>query len=152
MAPIPTREEQIPGVASLFFGALRALIPTLVIGILLLLIAAAIAFAQPDPNVLQTPLAILSAGVTCLIGGILTARINKRLPLLSGLCGGILLTGVFMLLSLCFFRDSGSGYSSTISLILHVGVIILECIGALIGYPRTKKQSSRKNRPNYRRR
>ena len=65
-------------------------------------------------------------------------RFNRGGALLSGLCGGILYTGILMILSLCFFRDAGSGYSPAVSLLLHAGIILLEVLGGFLGLPRKK--------------
>lgn len=131
-------EEEKPGAVSVMIGALRALPFTLFAGFLLLLIASAIAYAQPDPDSFGIPLAVASAGLSALIGGFLNVRFNHGQALLSGLSGGILFMGTLMILSLCFFRECGSGYSSTVTFLLHAGIVLLEIVGAFLGLPRKK--------------
>lgn len=138
------RDGEKSGIFPLLSGALRALPVSLIAGFFLLLLAAGIAYLQKDPNAYLTPLAIGATALSALVGGIVTVRFNRRGALLSGLCGGILYTAVLMILSLCFFRDAGSGYSPAVSLLLHAGVIAMEILGGFLGLPRKKLHIKRR--------
>ena len=146
VSPAPDK-GQAPGAVSVLGGALRALPITFLCGFVLLLAAAAAAYSQADPDALQTPLAVAAAGVSALVGGFVTVRFNKGAALLSGLTGGILYMGILMILSLCFFRHSGSGYSSTVAFLMHAGVVLLEVIGAFLGLPRKKAVIPGRHKP-----
>lgn len=134
------------GGLSVLSGALRALPVSVLSGFLLLLVCAGVAYAQADPDAFLTPFGVGAAGLSAVIGGIAAVRFNRGGALLSGLCGGILYTGVLMILSLCFFRDAGSGYSPTVSLLLHAGIILLEVLGGFLGLPRKKSPAPGRHR------
>ena len=134
------------GVLPVLSGALRALPVSILSGFLLLLVCSGIAYAQADPDAFLTPLGVGAAGLSAVIGGIAAVRFNRGGALLSGLCGGILYTGILMILSLCFFRDAGSGYSPAVSLFLHAGIILLEVLGGFLGLPRKKSPAPGRHR------
>lgn len=77
-------------------GALLALPISALIGLLLLLGAAWIANATPDPDRLIAPLGLAALGLTVFCGGLITSRRAGRAPLLCGLLfGGVAVLALF---------------------------------------------------------
>ncbi len=130
--------------SSALMAALFALPVTAVIGLVLLLIVTAVAYSHPDPDCLSTPLALGAVGLTSLLGGLVAARRGRSRGLFCGLLSGLLFTLLLLGLSL-FFGDEArtqlsSGFSAPMTWGLHIGVVLLELLGAKIGGHRPEKQ------------
>ncbi len=134
-------EESTPGLWLIRLG--KSMLITLAAGAGILTVFSLIAYFYSDPNALILPLALSGAGLTALIGGIVTVRINGHSALVYGLLNGCILIGLMMILSLFFTKD-GIGYSTGISCLLHAGVPILSVIGAYLGLPRNSPKKHRK--------
>lgn len=124
-------------------AALFALPFTALVGLILLLIATAVAYANPDPDALTTPLSLGVLGLTSVLGGLISARRGQARPLLCGLFSGLLLTLTLFALSLCIGGE-GNG-SMTLNLPplaawgLHAAVVVLEMLGAKLGARRQRQ-------------
>ena len=129
----------------IFPAALRAFPIVLAVGAILLGICTAIAYATPDPDAYAPPLSVGATALTAFIGGILTVRQcgKDTSAFFCGLIGGILLLLCQLLLSLCFSgsREWGLHSSVPVAILLRVGLILTEVLGALAGKPR--KDSNR---------
>lgn len=126
-----------------------ALAATISMGLLLLLLSACIAYAQPDPSVLSRPLALLSLYSSVLIGGFIAAKDNQR-PFLSALICGSGTVLVLMLLSLIPGGKGASTPSPLLMLGMYAGVVAVAAVGAVISIKKPKKHSS--HRKSHRRR
>ncbi len=142
---LPVEDEQASegGFASAFMAALFALPVAAIIGLVLLLIVTAVAYANPDPDRLTTPLSLCALGLTALLGGLVAARRGRGQPLLGGLLSGLLIALLLLGLSL-FFGDEARaqltlGVSSPIRWGLHGGVVALSLLGAKLGSRRAPK-------------
>ncbi len=117
----------------------KSLLITIGTALLLLTVASLVAYFQKDPDSLIRPLALLSSGLTAMIGGFAAVRIHKRSALICGLLNGSALTLLMLLLSLAF-RPFASGYSGAVSFLLHTAFLLLSVAGAFLGLQRTPKQ------------
>lgn len=118
-----------------------ALAATISIGLLLLLLSACIAYAQPDPSVLSRPLALLSLYSSVLIGGFIAAKGSQR-PFLSAMICGSGTVLALMLLSLIPGGKSASTPSPLFILGMYAGVIAVAAVGAVISTKKPKKRPS----------
>lgn len=130
------------GFAAAFMAALFALPVAVIIGLVLLLIVTAVAYADPDPDRLTTPLSLGALGLTALLDGLVAARRGRGQPLLGGLLSGLLLALLLLGLSL-FFGDEARaqltlGASALVRWGLHGGVVALSLLGAKLGSRRAK--------------
>ena len=126
-----------------------ALAATISMGLLLLLLSACIAYAQPDPSVLSRPLALLSLYSSVLIGGFIAAKGSQR-PFLSAMICGSGTVLALMLLSLIPGGKSSSTPSPLFILGMYAGVVAVAAVGAVISIKKPKKRSS--HRKSHRRR
>lgn len=135
---------------SLFFrGTLGTLLLTLAVGGGLLLIASLILFFVPDPLSMVLPAGLLAAALTAFIGGYFATRIYHLPALSAGLINGILITALSLLFSLLFAKNAdcyATGYSATISALLHAGVVGLSIGGAFLGAREKTPAKHRKKR------
>lgn len=135
---------------SLFFrGTLGTLLLTLAVGGGLLLIASLILVFVPDPLSMVLPAGLLAAALTAFIGGYFATRIYHLPALSAGLINGILLTALSLLFSLLFAKNAdcyATGYSATISALLHAGVVGLSIGGAFLGAREKTPAKHRKKR------
>lgn len=118
-----------------------ALAATISIGLLLLLLSACIAYAQPDPSVLSRPLALLSLYSSVLIGGFIAAKGSQR-PFLSAMICGSGTVLALMLLSLIPGGKSASTPSPLFILGMYAGVVAVAAVGAVISIKKPKKRPS----------
>ena len=125
------------GFASLLMAALFSLPFTVILGLVFLLISTAVAYAQPDPDKFTLPLALGSLSLTALLGGLIAARRRQHHCLICGLLSGLLFTLLLLVLSLFLKNDAqtpiNAGLSGALSWAVHIGVLLLEALGALIG-------------------
>lgn len=129
--------EETGRFATALRASLFALPVTAVLGLIFLLVAAGVAYANPDPDRLITPLGLCALALTALCGGFVSARRGRVAPALCGLLLGILLTLLLFGVSL-LLRDSTRsaltlGLSGPASFGLHAGVVVLALLGAIIG-------------------
>ncbi len=138
------------GFGRVFMAALFALPVTAVIGLVLLLIVTAVAYANPDPDSLTTPLSMAVLGLTALLGGLVAARRGQTAPLLCGLLAGLLFTLLLLVLTLFFSDDARTqltlGLSSPVLWMLHGGVVLLSALGGKLGSRRATKSKHQKRR------
>ena len=137
-AKAPSSEAATEGrFASALMSALFALPVTAIIGLILLLIAAAVAYTNPDPDLLTTPLGLGALGLTACLGGLVAARREPSRPLLSGLLSGLLLALVLVILSLLFGDEARArlttGFPPAVLWGLHGAVVLLALLGAKLG-------------------
>ena len=134
-------EPSPPGLWVTHLG--KGLLITLASGVGILVIFSLVAYFYTDPNALILPLALAGAGLTALIGGLVTVRMHGHSALFCGLLNGCMLMVVMMVLSL-FFTKEGIGYSTGTSCLLHAGVPILSVLGAYLGLRRSPTKKHRK--------
>ena len=108
------------------------------LGFGLILTVSLIAYFTSDPNKLTRPLGIFTSAITALIGGFAMTRQHRHSVLLCGMLVGCL-NMAFMLLCSLFFRSNAAGYSSWVSVLLHVGFLLCSIAGAYLG-ARPKKR------------
>lgn len=144
-----TERSSEGGFSRVFTAALFALPVTAVIGLVLLLIVTAVAYANPDPDSLTTPLSMAVLGLSSLLGGLVAARRGQHKPLL---CGGMLglLFVLLLLVGSLFFSDEAResltlGLPTPLLWGLHGGVVLLSALGGKLGSRRsTPNRRSRK--------
>ena len=137
----PTAElSQSPAhlLSSSLIGFLCALIAILPISAL----CAALCLLAKDPNTLTVPCALLSLGLSSLIGGFCATRRHGSAPLPCGMLCGVLLMLLSYLLS-WIFASQESVFSAPIAHLLRLGILLFTLLGALLG---AHKKSSRRHR------
>lgn len=131
--------EQKSGEAdsSLFLkNTIGTLLLSLAVGGGLLLFFSLVLTFMPDPLSLVLPAGVLSAALAAFMGGFFATRIYHLPALGAGLINGILLTALSLLFSLLFAKNAAcyaTGYSATISALLHAGMVGLSIGGAFLG-------------------
>lgn len=128
-------------------GALRpcalSLPISLAAAMILLLLSAAIAYAQPDPATLARPLSVVCLYLSALLCGILSAK-RSDTPILSGVIGGGGMVLVLLLLSLLPYSASPSALSPLTAILMHVGVIAVSAGGAFIAMKKPKRHAMKR--------
>ena len=132
-------------------GTLGTLLLSLAVGGGLLVLSSLVLSFVADPLSLVLITGILCAAVTAFVGGYFATRIYGLSALSGGLFNGILLTAISLLLSLLFAKNAASyatGYSASISALLHMGTIGLSIGGAFVGSrtPSSNRKKRRKKR------
>ncbi len=138
--------EGAGGFARAMTSGLLALPVTAILGLIFLTVGVWVAYSNPDPTSLSTPLSLGALALSSLLGGFVASRRNGgNNAALCGLCGGCLFTAVLFILSLLFGDEARAtmslGLSSVASWGVHAGVVGLEILGALMGRPRRKSSS-----------
>ncbi len=125
--------------------ALFSLGVTVIVGILLILAASLIAYFTSDPNRYIRPIAVVCAALTFLVGGGIAAKKRPDASLAAGAANGLLLSAIFLALSL-LFRHTAVGYPAWAAALLHGAMILLSLLGAYITVVRAKNTRPRKRR------
>ena len=138
--------ESVGGFSRAVMSGLFALPVTAILGLIFLTVGAWVAYSNPDPASLSTPLSLGALALSSLLGGFVSSRRNSgNNAALCGLCGGCMFTAALFILSLLFGDEARAtmslGLSSPAAWGIHAGVVGLEILGALIGRPRRKAPS-----------
>jgi len=153
--PVPRSEigakssaEGASGFPRAITSGLFALPVTAILGLIFLTVGVWVAYSNPDPASLSTPLSLGALALSSLLGGFVASRRNSgNNAALCGLCGGCVFTAALFILSLLFGDEARAtmslGLSSVASWGVHAGVVALEILGALMGRPRRKAPSHR---------
>lgn len=125
----------------------RALIFTLLTGLVLSLAAAAIAYRSSDPEASVGMLALCVAALLSMLGGFLTYRGCKQRSLVCGLAFGAALALLFWILE-WLLPAGDSSWPTNIRWGLRLGMVIFSIMGAsLASYaPRKKGKHNKRNK------
>ncbi len=107
----------------------------------LLSVFAAVALGSGDPDSLLLPLSLTCLALSCIITGILSARLCGEE--LNSLLSSLSASGVFVILLILiglFFPRADSGLGIGIKLLVYGGMILLGLLGGVIGRPRAKRR------------
>lgn len=144
-----TSTEDESGLKVAFMAGLFALPVSLGIGLALLLAMSLAAYSNSDPDKLISPLGISALILTSVLCGFISARRGGRAIALCGLMGGGLFSALLFVLSWLFSDESRAslslGASNGVSLLLHIGVILLALVGAILS-DAIKSSSPKKKR------
>ena len=113
----------------------KSLVITLLAGIVLLLAAALSAYFLPDPYPWIRPFSIAASMLTAAVGGFACARIHRHAALLCGLLNGSAFM-LGMLLGSLLLKPYAAGYSTGVSLLLHLEFLLCSVLGAFWGLRR----------------
>lgn len=120
-----------------FMSGLFSLPITVAIGAVLLLVTAVIAYSNSDPEALLAPLALSALVLTAVLGGFVASRRCGHSPIVCGSIGGVLFAFLLFVISLGFSDETRStltlGLTGGVNFFVHVGVVVLEIIGAVLG-------------------
>lgn len=136
-------KDEGDGFASSLQRTIRALLLTMGLSLVLLLLMSLIAYFYTDPLILITPLALITSALTAFLGGFINLRFHKSGALVNGLIMGCLLE-LLMLPASLFFKEFSSGYSPVLSVLLHVGFMLLSVSGAFVSISIHPKKKRRK--------
>ena len=128
-------------------GSLLSLLITFIISFVLILIGAAVAYSNPDPDKLILPISYVSLYISAFFGGFSSAKLNKSDRHLTAAltCALFILIGFLMSL---FLPDNtyGSELPKYLSLILRLAIIPVFFIGVTLANTRKSTSRSRKRR------
>lgn len=123
---------------------LGALPITMAVGLLLLLLSAALLLATKDPDRYHTAAALAALYITAFSGGLIATRLcRRRSPLLCGLCEALLLLLLFTALSLCLPDEWQHTRSGGFALLSRVLILPASMIGAFLGARKQRKKRHR---------
>ncbi len=114
-------------------GSLWGLLTSGICGIILITLATAAAYANPDSAALVSPLGLVSLMPSMFAGGFVTSKRVKEAPLLCGIMSGGMMTLVTMLLGMILRGLPTSSYEFWQSAALHGAAILFSILGALAG-------------------
>ncbi len=135
----------LAGGSSPSWRLLRTLLPvlglTLLVGALLLGLAAAILCRLPDPTTPARPVAYGILAAMAVLGGILAGRFNPQMPVPAGLASGGVLALVLFALSLVLGKGSGANGALPAALphVMRFSVAILHALVAYMTRPRPRE-------------
>lgn len=126
-------------------GALLSLLITFIISFALLLIGAAVAYSNPDPDRLISPISYVSLYTSSLLGGFCCAKLSQsnRYPVTALTAALFALIGFLMSL---FMPDNtyGAYLPTYLSLILRLATIPLFFVGSAVAHSRPKRSRSKR--------
>ncbi len=105
----------------------------LVVGLILITVTTAVAYANPNPSALIPALSLVSLLPSMFAGGFVTAKKVKDAPLLCGIISGGMITLITMLLAIVLRGLSSSGYAFWQSASLHTAAMLFSILGAFAG-------------------
>ena len=114
-------------------GSVWGLCGTMVLGILLISIFAAIACSKPDPMAIVPYLSLGALMPGMFLGGLICAKAAKGSPILCGLVSGAISTLAFLLLSLIFKSLQSADSSLFGDVIVHASAIFFSVLGSYTG-------------------
>ncbi len=126
------------GIVPLIVNAARGTLIAVLVGVLLLLLATAVAYAQDDPDRLTAPIGYAVTVIVALLAGFLASRRSRRAVLLCGLFSAACLLALFALLALIPVGIPSQA-TPLLSLALHAALIPLSALGAYLGRRRTRR-------------
>ena len=149
--PFPLRQQRTAPQASdtensfihVLKSALFAIPFSFLCGLVLLSVLAGLAFTQPDPDSLTTPLSLVVLGLSAAMGGLICTRRCGHSALSCGLSFGLLFALCTWVLSLFIHEPSDMALSLPITLLLRASVVVLSCLGARMGVNRQHAPSHR---------
>ena len=144
-ALIPHSNDDQPLFSQVLRNSLSGLISFAIVGIVLISIACAVAYANPDPDSLIMPMSLASLLPSMFAAGFVCTKKTGDAPLLCGIVTGGIITVFTILISLLLQGISVSGYEFWQQSLLH-GIAILFCIlGSFAGNAK-RKVDPRKHR------
>lgn len=128
-------------------SALFALPVTLIIGAILLVITAFIAYSASDPDAIIDPLSVSVLMLSAVLGGFVASRRCGHAAVVCGAVSGVLFCIALFIVSLCFGEETcetlAPRISQLASLCLKLAVVALEVLGAVIAQVLTQKRAAR---------
>lgn len=125
------------------------LIASIGLGLLLITISTIIAYSNPDPDSLVTPLGLASMAVSAFIGGFVNGKLTENQPFLCGTINGLWLVMLFILTSFLTSSVASSHYYLWQVLLLNMAVVAISVIGAFIGARKKKTKPGKHKRTRY---
>ena len=117
-------------------GVIRALLFSLLAGIILLLVFSYLLYRLPDRSWLVRPLGFLGSGLLSLLGGYYGSRHLGRSGALCGITAGILLVFLFTLTALIL----RSGVLPTAAIPLYLLILAASTVGGALGTKKAHKK------------
>lgn len=139
------RDNDESPISIAFKSSLSGLLTFICCGLILISIAAAIAYSNSDPDTLIAPLSLAALFPAAFAGGFTTVKRTGGAPLLCGvLCGGIIT--VFSIVASLILRSAiSSGYELWQASILHGATVLFSVLGSFAGNAK-RKVDPRKHR------
>ena len=125
---------------SVLKSALLGVGASLVMGLILITVGAAVAYANPNPSVLIPALSLVSLLPSMFAGGFVTAKKVKDAPLLCGIISGGMITLITMLLAIVLRGLPSTGYAFWQSASLHTAAIAFSVLGAFAGNVKSRQK------------
>ena len=141
---ISQREDE--ATPSLFIkGIAMSLASSAVMGLLLITLMTAIAYANPDPSSLVPSLSLISLMLSSFAGGFVSSKTVRSSHFLCGALCGFAMCGVYWLISLLFHSSSPSDLVPWQAISLRIAIIAFAVLGSLAGGCK-KSQKRKKHR------
>ena len=122
------------GFAPAFF---KGVLCTVLIGAGMMILSAFIALSFPDPATAVRPCGYFAISVSCLLGGVITARLTRG-AFLSGVLAGAMLAAILFILSLILRVESA--FPFPYPLFFYVAVVLLSGLGGILGKRRAPRR------------
>ena len=117
---------------------------SLVMGLILITVGAAVAYANPNPSALIPALSLVSLLPSMFTGGFVTAKKTKDAPLLCGIISGGMITLITMLLAIVLRGLPSTGYAFWQSASLHTAAILFSVLGAFAGTVKLRQKPTKR--------
>ncbi len=132
--PSPKKRKNGSAERSFFIVSLIGAAVSLILGMVILLLAAIAAYSTADPDSIAFPLSAVALYIGALAGGVGASVAGKKAAYGPAAISGVIQSAIMLIVSV-FFREHYI-YSLIPKLALHAGVFAAFMLGALIGRPR----------------
>ncbi len=139
-------QENTGGFVFLLKCSLRGFAFSVVCGVVLIFISAAIAYSMQDPNTAAAIAGPCSAYIAAALGGFAASKKCKRSALLCGACtGGLMLISIHII-ALFFGNYQGDIANSGMQFLLNIPVIVCAITGSILGLKSTVKKNIKRKK------
>ena len=114
---------------------------SLILGLILLIFAAIVAYSASDPDALSFPMAAVALYLGAVLGGIVSSKIGRRAAYGPAAVAAVIQSALILIVSV--FMKEHYTYLLLPKLALHAGVFGAYLFGAFIGKPRAKSARAR---------
>ncbi len=138
--------EESSVLISIIKSSLLSLVITFVISFVLLLLGTAVAYTNPDPAALVTPVSLVSLYLSAFFGGFVCRKLNKQSAPIAVMLTSALFVLLGLVISLCLPSSPvDPGVNSWLSLVLRLAVIGMFFVGSALakGSNKSKKKHKR---------
>ena len=126
-------DAERPLIVSALRGGLIGMGGAIVLGLILITLSAAVAYANPDPAAFVPSLSLVSLLISMFACGFIASKAVKEAPLTCGVVSGGMTTLLTILLGMILRGISSVGYGFWQSVALHTAAVAFSVLGAFAG-------------------